>query len=103
MNLKDYQVWTTTVDNYPEDLAFDCYVMGLCSEAGEVAGKVKKEYRDDVILEDEIISELGDCLWYLTRMTDHLGLTLDELAALNYSKIEGRKRRDTIKGSGDNR
>ena len=43
--------------------------LGLASEAGEVAGVVKKELRDAP--EDthvKLFKELGDVMWYATRL-----------------------------------
>ena len=46
MQLTDYQVWTRTTAIYPKEKALDYLGLGLCSEAGEVAGKLKKKIRD---------------------------------------------------------
>jgi len=81
--------------------------LGL-GEAGEVQGKIKKIIRDNggVITEEnviEIISEMGDNLYYLASMCDVLGTTLCEVATYNINKIISRKERNTLRGSGDNR
>lgn len=76
----------------------------LCSEAGEVAGKIAKEigHGKDYDLAD-MLHELGDCLWHLTRLTRELGFTLEDVANANLIKLAGREERGTIVGSGDNR
>lgn len=84
------------------------YVLGCCDEAGELAGKVKKLYRDhDGILTDEyrllILKEIGDQLWYMSRLARKLGTSLSEIAHLNNEKLLGRLERGTIHGDGDNR
>ena len=76
--------------------------LGLCEEAGEVAGKIKKAIRDDDgELDSERIEaialELGDVLWYLTIMAGELGLSLDDIASKNIEKLSSRKERNTIK------
>lgn len=83
-------------------------VLGLCGEAGEVAEKVKKVFRDDDgTVRDEmreaIKKELGDVLWYITAICNELHLTLDEVIDTNREKILGRLERGTLRGSGDDR
>jgi NTP pyrophosphatase (non-canonical NTP hydrolase) len=83
-------------------------VLGLCGETGEVAEKVKKVIRDEnKVFTDskkhEIAIELSDVLWYINRMAWGLGYTLEEIALLNLEKLEARKKRGVLSGSGDNR
>jgi len=80
--------------------------LGLVNEAGEVAGKVKKIFRDKggQIGEEErqaLKGELGDVLWYLTQICTELGLTLEEVAAYNLEKLLDRLERGVIQGDGD--
>ena len=82
--------------------------LGLTNEAGEVAGKVKKIFRDKdgVITEEDrqaLKQELGDVLWYLTQICTDLGLTLEEVAEANIAKLFSRLDRGQIGGDGDNR
>ena len=90
-------------------------MLGLVSEAGEVADKVKKIIRDDEIdivdplvdlTEDQrkaIALELSDCLWYITAAAADVGYDLDEIASMNMAKLSSRQRRGRLKGSGDYR
>ena len=82
--------------------------LGLANEAGEVAGKVKKIFRDkrgQITEEDReaLKQELGDVLWYLTQICTELDLTLEEVAAANIEKLFSRMDRNQIRGSGDSR
>ena len=82
--------------------------MGLVNEAGEVAGKVKKLFRDkngEISAEDReaLKHELGDVLWYLAQICTELDLTLQEVAETNITKLFSRLERGTIKGDGDER
>ncbi len=84
------------------------WVLGINGEAGEIAEKLKKIIRDKdgkLSPEDktELGKEIGDVLWYLAVFTDHLGLSFDDLAAANISKLADRRKRNVLKGSGDNR
>ncbi len=82
--------------------------MGLVNEAGEVAGKIKKIFRDkegQISEEDRqaLKKELGDVLWYLTQICTELDLTLEEVAEANLIKLFSRLERGEIRGDGDNR
>lgn len=80
--------------------------LGLTNEAGEVAGKIKKIFRDhngEITPEDReaLKQELGDVLWYLTQICTELGLTLEEVAEANLTKLFSRLARGKIRGDGD--
>jgi NTP pyrophosphatase (non-canonical NTP hydrolase) len=82
--------------------------LGLTNEAGEVAGKVKKIFRDrdGVVTDDDRASltlELGDVLWYLAELCTQLGVSLDDVATANLRKLEDRTLRGTLSGDGDYR
>ncbi len=82
--------------------------MGLANEAGEVAGKIKKIFRDKggTISADDrgaLKKELGDVLWYLTQICTELDLTLEEVAEYNVEKLASRLERGVITGDGDDR
>ena len=82
--------------------------LGLANEAGEVAGKIKKIFRDkggviDDAEREALKGELGDVLWYMAQICTELGLSLDEVAAANLEKLASRQERGTIQGDGDTR
>ena len=82
--------------------------LGLTNEAGEVAGKVKKIFRDrggqiSDADREALKGELGDVLWYLAQIATELDLSLEEIAAANLSKLFDRLERGKIRGDGDNR
>lgn len=83
----------------------DYCMFGLFAEAGEFAGHVAKEIRDthDKELTKTLAKELGDILWFVAMLADDLGYSLEEIAAQNIEKLESRKNRNTLQGSGDNR
>ncbi len=110
MNFKEYQELTETTAKYPRvGITGICYTtLGLASEAGEVAGKVKKAIRDNNgIINDEIKKaielELGDTLWYVSQTCKELHLDLEKVAINNIEKLKERMKNNTINGSGDNR
>lgn len=82
--------------------------LGLVNEAGELAGKIKKIFRDkDGVFSDEdkqaLKGEIGDVLWYLTQICTNLGFTLEEVAEANLDKLFDRLERGKIQGDGDYR
>ena len=81
-------------------------VLGLASEAGEVAGKLKKVIRGDVPYSEQTIpiaKEVGDCLWYCAMICENLGLKMEEVMRNNIQKLQARQHNNTIKGDGDER
>lgn len=80
----------------------------LSGEAGEVAEKIGKIYRDkngEVTMDDrqELVKELGDVAWYLSSMADELFTDLEHVANVNIDKLSSRVKRGVLQGSGDNR
>jgi NTP pyrophosphatase (non-canonical NTP hydrolase) len=109
MNFTDYQTKSRKTARYPSIGHPVIYpTLGLTNEAGEVAGKIKKIFRDNngLIGEAEraaLKGELGDVLWYLAQVCTELDLSLDEVAEHNIDKLYSRLERGTIGGEGDTR
>ena len=108
MTFKTYTENTRLTAIYPKDKWLEYLALGISSETGEVAGKVKKAIRDsDGILTDEkkeeLKKELGDVFWYLARLCDELNFDGEEIMTENIEKLLSRKERGVIQGSGDNR
>lgn len=83
-------------------------VLGLCSEVGEIADKIKKEFRDrnglfSVGFIEDLESELGDVLWYVTQIASIFGISMSAVAHKNLDKLADRKLRNMIHGDGDYR
>ncbi len=112
MNLNDYQKEAISFAIYPKSKEWDLPLypaLGLAGEAGEVAEKIKKLMRDTdakILTEDqkrEIAKELGDVLWYVANLAADIDYDLEEIAGMNIEKLQSRKERNALKGSGDNR
>ncbi|MFH1838283.1 MAG: nucleoside triphosphate pyrophosphohydrolase family protein [Candidatus Kuenenbacteria bacterium] len=94
---------------YPQkDNNFIYPTLGLVGEAGEVAEKIKKILRDkngkiDKQDKEELTKELGDVLWYLSQLAVELKIPLEKIVSLNIKKLKSRLKRNTVRGSGDNR
>lgn len=110
MTLDEYQKAAQKTALYPP-LGGQGWVypaLGLASEAGEVANKLKKVVRDhDGVITEEtkqlVKGELGDALWYVSQLARELGFSLEEVARDNIDKLADRNKRGVIKGAGDNR
>ena len=98
-----YQDFTDSTAVYPARLGLEYTALGLASEAGEFAGKVKKAIRDNTYDADAMAAELGDVLWYLARAAAEIDYHLSTIAEMNVEKLKSRKERNVISGSGDTR
>ena len=86
-----------TYTEFTRKTAKEYLMLGLMNEAGEVGGAYKKEIRDDVDNTDLIIDEMGDVLWYLTRLCDVYNITLSELMVENINKLVKRMTPEQMK------
>ena len=110
MTFAEYQKKAlTTAINDPDPLmAKTIWAMGVAGEAGEVIEKWKKivAYQAGQISQadlEDLASELGDVVWYVSVFADQLGLKLEDILKLNLAKLQSRKARGVIKGAGNNR
>lgn len=108
MTLQEYQEAAVVTAKYPNYLKVIYPTLGLCGEAGEVAEKVKKIYRDkegdiDETSRELLKRKLGDVLWYISVVASDLNLSLEDIGQTNIAKLKDRKNRGVISGSGDTR
>ena len=102
----EYQQSACKTAIFPKELGVQYLALGLTGEAGEVANKVKKLIRDGGDTPDkrkEISKELGDVCWYLAVLAEELGSNLGKIMEDNLNKLEDRRARGVLGGSGDNR
>ena len=109
MDFNDYQTKSRKTAGYPAIGHPVIYpTLGLVNEAGEVAGKIKKVFRDkdgeiNAETRDALKAELGDVLWYIAQVCTELEISLDDAAEANLAKLLDRQSRGKIRGDGDNR
>lgn len=109
MNFNEYQIKSRETAIYPDKGNNFVYpTLGLVGEAGEIAEKIKKVLRDkngelDTETKDLLTKELGDVLWYLSQLAVELDLEFEDIAQANIEKLQSRKKRDKLSGSGDSR
>lgn len=108
LQINDYQKFTLSTAIYPDagtggagELTY--LALGLNGEAGEVAEHIKKYLRDNKINLDEIAYELSDCVWYIARLADAIGYTLESILEINQSKLTKRQKENKLSGWGSNR
>lgn len=116
MTPNEYQLRAHSTADYPSgtigevkhavDYLYPAF--GLSEEAGEVAGKFAKAIRDNGGVIDEerklaIKKELGDVCWFVAEVCTVLNISLESVMQANLDKLEDRKKRGVIHGSGDER
>ena len=108
VDFNSYQRSASKFAIYPEQHKLIYPALGMAGEAGEVANKVKKLIRDGpdnrpLTWREDIGYEIGDVMWYCSELADNLNLTLGMIAAQNLAKLQKRKDKGTLGGSGDTR
>jgi len=104
-----YQARACETAIFPKHQAMEYLTLGLTGEAGEIANKVKKFIRDGATKDEylakriEIGYEIGDVLWYCAVLADELEMNLGHIMEKNLQKLNDRKKRGKLSGSGDNR
>jgi NTP pyrophosphatase (non-canonical NTP hydrolase) len=104
MTLNGYQTWAAGTA-LPTALSKEYLSLGLVGEAGEVASLFAKAVRDSdgVVDREKLMKELGDVQWFVAVLSYKYGISLLDLVEANVKKIESRKERGVLGGSGDNR
>jgi NTP pyrophosphatase (non-canonical NTP hydrolase) len=89
MDFSQFQAATTRT--LSKDTTMAVIALGVAGEAGEVADIVKKFVGQGHPFDlSKMKNELGDVLFYLAAMCDHLGIELEEVAKENVRKLEKR-------------
>jgi len=108
MNFNEYQNESKKTAKYEKigGYGFIYPTLGLAGEAGEVAEKIKKFFRDQneqmtPEYKELIKKELGDVLWYLSQIATELNMSFEDVAKTNLEKLASRKERGVISGNGD--
>lgn len=109
MDMEFYQRETRQTAVYPEMEVPALYpALKISGEAGEISEHFGKIVRDDggeITSERQkaLHKELGDVLWYVARIADDLGMSLNSIAQANLNKLASRQDRGTLYGDGDDR
>ena len=95
MTAEFYEMKAGQTAIFPKNQALEYLALGLTSEAGEVAGKVKKLIRDGEDVEGFEMKKMA--------IASEVGVPLNDIMKDNLEKLHGRKARGTLSGSGDDR
>ena len=102
MELNEYQAIADETRLPTADLEY--LLMGFVGEVGEFYSLLAKSIRDETDWDvDKVKKELGDCLWFIATISADFGLSLNEVAQANIDKLNSRKIRNVLTGSGDDR
>lgn len=108
MTFSEYQkrAITTATVTADHEVSIYYHVLGLVSEAGEVADKIKKVVRNQKgdfsqLDKNDFKKELGDVLWYLSMLSTIFEFDLTDVAQTNLDKLADRQKRGVISSTGD--
>ena len=102
MNLNEYQK-AAAKSMQPKCRNLNYLGLGLAGEAGEICDKLKRIIRGDGKIDDDLLYECGDLLWYLSQLVYFLKVDLETVAVMNIEKLEKRMKEGKIAGKGDKR
>lgn len=109
LTFDEYQELSADTRIYPDEVKILYPALGLGGEAGEVQEIVKKWLRDEPGTEmsqercEKLFGEISDTLWYIAALADDLGFKLGDIAQFNIDKLQSRKERGVLSGSGSDR
>ena len=89
------------------DTQIQGWTLGLCGKTGEFADIIKKMTEHGVTVlkngkgvHDAMKEELGDVLYYVAILCDHLGFSMNDVAVKNNEKLAARYPKGFQKGGG---
>lgn len=63
--------------------------LGICGEAGELAGHVKKFYfQGEDFPKETIVSTAGNVLWCIALLCESMGIDLEDVVTYNMDKLQ---------------
>ncbi|MFH0906799.1 MAG: nucleoside triphosphate pyrophosphohydrolase family protein [bacterium] len=103
MDLKEYQkLCKNTAKKYRnKEKEIMTWGLGICGEAGDVAGCIKKTYGQGDNQEKGTRENLGDTLWYIAMICNFYGWDLEDIMKENVKKLQKRHPKGfSLKGYG---
>lgn len=102
MESKEYQFKTAEVDRKSMDdvigriddqaIRLLHHAMGIGGEAGELVDAIKKHiFYGKPLDEKNVVEEIGDILWYATRLLNVLGYSLEDAMGANHIKLNKKR------------
>jgi NTP pyrophosphatase (non-canonical NTP hydrolase) len=93
MKMNQYQDLTARTAPHFDDLVEEitAWTMGIAGESGEIADFVKKAvWHKHPWDHEKLAYELGDLMFYISRLANVIGYSLDEIAVMNIKKLYRR-------------
>ncbi|MHA2063299.1 MAG: nucleoside triphosphate pyrophosphohydrolase family protein [Candidatus Thorarchaeota archaeon] len=89
MNTDDIELFAAETDIGYGKMHESYYVLGVGGEAGEILELHKKNLRTQGVenFKEKLAGEIGDIMWYLARLANHNGLTLEECWLITREKL----------------
>lgn len=81
----------------------DYLLQSIVYYMGEILAVYKRKIRESVFDVDKLVENIYNCLYFLKNLADYFGFFLEDIADVNYLKINKRIKNGTIHGSGDDR
>lgn len=92
MDFNDYQSQSYVAiqehENNKEEVMH--WAIGLGEEAGEALSVIKHRYYGGNYDIEDLVSELGDVLWYISSLCTATGIKLEDVARYNVARIYHR-------------
>lgn len=92
MDFNDYQSQSYVAiqehENNKEEVMH--WAIGLGEEAGEALSVIKHRYYGGSYDVEDLVSELGDVLWYISALCTATGIKLEDVAKYNIERIYHR-------------
>lgn len=92
MDFNDYQSQSYVAihehENNKEEVMH--WAIGLGEEAGEALSVIKHRYYGGSYDVEDLVSELGDVLWYISSLCTATGIKLEDVAKYNIERIYHR-------------
>lgn len=98
---RTWKVSETPLTHWEKELVFA--ETGLSGETGEVSELIKKGVfhgMPELLDREKFKKELGDALYYITKIADLFNLSLEEVAEANNRKLEARYPKGFVPGGG---
>jgi len=91
-NLKEYQNLCKKTAQPFKDKEKEIFTwgLGICGEAGDVGGCIKKTFSHKNNQKAGIRENLGDTLWYAAMICNYFNWDLDEVLEENIAKLKKR-------------
>lgn len=92
VNLRNYQsLCKRTARKYKSrEKEIMTWGLGICGEAGDVAGCIKKTYGQSDDQREGIKENLGDTMWYIAMICNFYGWRIEDILKGNIAKLAAR-------------